>query len=153
MKNKTITSIIFCIVAFFICGCASKPTEPQESLKNNAQVLREAVIETVKDVERQQKLLSSIESLEKVLLDYNKDYGDFVKEINQQNRVYETPRAQFEQILKSFRDKRKNAMETVAALHFEMVANTTEDEWKKIVKKEVETIKQSRRLPEDQFGG
>jgi hypothetical protein len=141
------------MVVVFGNSCASKPTEPQEAITNNMQVMREAVVETVKDVGRRQKLLLSIQSLEKTLIDYNKDYRDFAKALRQQNRIYDTPRVKLEEIIKRFRDRRKSAMEAVVALHFEMIANTSEEEWKKLVKTEVEAIKRSRQLSEDQLGG
>jgi len=44
-------------------------------------------------------------------------------------------------------------MNEVVRFHFDMVAQTTEEEWKRIVKKELETIEALRQLPEDQLGG
>ena len=43
-------------------------------------------------------------------------------------------------------------MQQVVDLHFEMVALTTEKEWKQIVKYETEAFKSMRQLPQDQFG-
>lgn len=151
-KISKVTTTLF-VVTFLIAGCASSPMDPQEEIKDNMQVMRDAVIENVKDSERQQKLLSLTKSLENVLSEYNKDYRDFAIEFSQLNRIYETPRAKMEVLLDMFRDRRKAAMEEVAALHFEMVANTSEKEWKKIVKKEIEALKSVRQLPEDKLSG
>lgn len=153
MMNEALkTTTILFAVTFLIAGCASRPADPQLEIKANMQVMRDAVKETVKDSQRQQKLLLLAKSLEKVLSEYNRDYSEFASEFSQLNRVYETPRAKLEALLDSFRETRKSAMNEVARLHFEMVANTSKDEWKKIVKKEIEAIKSVRQLPENLFG-
>ena len=154
MLSKIRNPVVMCIVtALTLIGCASKPADPQEALKDNMQVMREAVTKVVKDVERQNNLLALTQSLEKTLSEYNRAYTDFAIEFGELNRNYDTPREKLEDLITAFRQTRKSAMKDVEKLHFEMVAQTSEDEWKKIVKKELEAIKSVRQLPEDQLRG
>ena len=154
MLSKIRNPVVMCIVtALTLIGCASKPADPQEALKDNMQVMREAVTKVVKDVGRQNNLLALTQSLEKTLSEYNRAYTDFAIEFGELNRNYDTPREKLEYLLTAFRQTRKSAMKDVEKLHFEMVAQTSEDEWKKIVKKELEAIKSVRQLPEDQLRG
>lgn len=151
--KKVLVILIFIVNSLVLSGCASEPKDPQKELSANMQVMRDAVIETVKDEERKNKLITLTQSLEKTLADYNRTYSDFASEFGNLNRKYDTPRAKLEELIGAFREARKSAMNEVARLHFEMVANTSEDEWKKIVKKELDAIKTVRQLPEDQLGG
>ena len=135
------------IVFIVLSGCASKPSDPQEEIKNNMQVMRSAVIETVKDVERQRKLIILTQSLETALAEYNLAYSSFVSEFGKLNRIYDTPREKLEKLLESFRRTRKDAMNEVIDIHFKMVAQTSEDEWSHIVKQElkaIESVRESR---------
>lgn len=145
---------VYLIVAIglVIAGCASEPVDPQQEIKANMQVMRDAVIDTVKDKQRQRTLIDLTRLLEKSLAEYNRAYSNFASEFGKLNRKYDTSRAKLEELHDSFRETRKSAMNEVTRIHFEMVANTSEDEWKKIVKKEIEAIKSVRQLPEDQLG-
>lgn len=139
-------------IGLVIAGCASEPVDPQQEIKANMQVMRDAVIDTVKDKQRQRTLIDLTRLLEKSLAEYNRAYSNFASEFGKLNRKYDTSRAKLEELHDSFRETRKSAMNEVTRIHFEMVANTSEDEWKKIVKKEIEAIKSVRQLPEDQLG-
>ena len=150
--KKAIVILMFIANILVLLGCASEPVDPQQEIKTNMQVMRDAVIDTVKDEERQGKLIALTRSLETTLAEYNRAYSNFASEFGKLNREYDTPRAKLEELLDSFRETRKSAMNEVAKIHFEMVASTSEDEWKKIVKKELEAIKTMRQLPEDQLG-
>jgi hypothetical protein len=145
-------AISFMAIVFFLGGCASKPTDPQVTIKDNVQVMRDAIIKVVADNDRKQKLLVLSSSLESTLLSYNQAYSEFAKEFGKLNRIYNTPRKKLEDLLSSFSQTRESAMNKVAKIHFDMVAQTSADEWKKIVKKELEAIKSVRQLPEDQLG-
>lgn len=139
------------VIFNFLSGCASKPTDPKEALKANMQVMREAVIKNVKDEYRRNRLVGLTKQLEIILVTYNQSYFDFAVAFGLLNRNYDTPRDTLEELFISFRDKREIAMDQVVRLHFDMVAQTTEDEWKSIVKHEVEAFKTVRDLPEDQL--
>jgi len=140
-------------VTFLILSCASKPIDPQELLQNNMQVMRGAIVDTVNDKERKKNLLVLTNSLETSLSDYNRAYTNFSLEFGKLNRNYDTSRSEFENLLALFRKKRHSIMNEVTEIHFKMIALTSENEWKKIVKKELEAIKSVRQLPEDKLGG
>ena len=137
------------VVSIVFSGCASKPSDPQEDIKNSMQVMRSAVIETVKDEERQQKLIILTQSLETTLAEYNLAYSSFASEFGKLNRIYDTPREKLEKLLESFRRTRKDAMNQAMDIHFKMVAQTSADEWRHIVKQELkafESVRESRLL-------
>ena len=138
---------------FSLVGCASEPIDPQQEIKDNMQVMREAISKTVVDNKRRQVLLDLSMSLEITLALYNQKYTDFAIQFGKLNRKYDTPRSELESLLNTIRKTRKTTINEVMDIHFKMVANTTGDEWKKIVKKEVEAIKSVRQLPEDKLGG
>jgi len=71
IKSRKCIAYLLVVIAFTIFGCSSKPTDPQEVLKGNFQVMREAVNDTVKDIERRNILLASTRSLETPLSAYN----------------------------------------------------------------------------------
>lgn len=150
MKNIAISLVA---VVLILGGCASKPTDPQEEIKNNIQAMRDAIVDVVADKNRRANLLVLTASLETMLSGYNQTYTEFSVEFGKLNRDYDTPRKTLEELLESFRMTRESAMNEAASLHFEMVAQTSADEWKKIVKKELEAIKTIRQLPEDPLGG
>ena len=91
-------------------------------------------------------------AMESVLIEYNQAFSRFATELGELNRNYQTPRSEQEALLAAFTDKRKTTMQQVIDLHFEMVALTTDKEWKQIVKYETEAFKSMRKLPQDQFG-
>lgn len=148
---KLISKLII-IITLVLSGCASKPTDPQDVLKDNMQVMRNAVSDVVKDVQRRNNLLALTKTLETTLLAYNQAYTDFAIEFGKQNRKYNTPRAKLETLLTSFRNTRETAMSEVVKLHFDMVAQTTADEWKRIVKHEIKAIKTVREQPNNKSG-
>lgn len=144
---------LFIVAAFTLSGCASKPVDPQEALTESMQVMRDAVTKHVTDAVRRNRLLGLTAKLEKTLLTYNQAYADFVTELGQLNRNYDTPRERLEYLITSFQVTRERSMNEVVKLHFDMVAQTSEDEWKRIVKHELEALKSVRELPEDKLGG
>ena len=148
---RTVSVRIISLV-FFLGGCASKPTDPQEEIKNNVQAMRDAIVDVVADKKRRTNLLVLTTSLETMLSKYNQAYTEFAVEFGKLNRDYDTPRKTLEDLLSSFSRTRESTMNEVAKLHFDMVAQTSADEWKKIVKKELEAIKSVRQLPENQLG-
>ena len=140
---------VIAIITIIISGCASDPVDPQQEIKNNMQVMRSAVIDNVKDEERQKKLIILNQSLETTLAEYNRAYSSFASEFGKLNRTYDTPREKLEKLLESFRRTRKDAMTEVMDIHFKMVAQTSADEWSHIVKQElkaIESVRESRLL-------
>lgn len=117
-KFKKYVVHLLVVISFTISGCASKPVDPQTEIKNNIQVMRFAITDVVKDVERRNNLLDSTRSLEATLLAYNQAYTVFVIEFGKLNRKYSTPRAKLEELLTSFRKHRELAMNEVVKLHF-----------------------------------
>lgn len=133
---------ILVVLALMLSGCASKPTDPETALKENVRVLREIVSSTIKDNERRDNLFDSIQSLEITLSDYNQAYNKFAIEFSELNRRYDTPREELEKIQASLREKRKTTLNKLLAIHFEMVAQTSEDEWKRIAEEEWQRVVQ-----------
>jgi hypothetical protein len=108
------------------------------------QVMSDAVTINVVDSERRNKLLALSWALENTLLSYKQSHASFVSEFSELNRNYDTPRKHLEDLLVSYRNTRKQTMDKVIKLHFEMVAYTTEDEWERIVKHELSAFKTVR---------
>ena len=148
---KLISKLII-IITLVLSGCASKPTDPQDVLKDNMQVMRDAVIKVVTHEKRRNNLLISIKKLEKTLLTYNEAYADFAVEFRKLNKQYHTPRKKLEQLLTSFALIRKTTIHDVVKLHFAMVAQTNKDEWKRIVKHELEALESVRQFPQGVLG-
>jgi hypothetical protein len=142
---------IIMLVSLLSLGCASKPSDPREQLVSNMQVMRSAISNNVEDAERKQNLLLLTASLEQTLLEYNQSFVDFAVEFGKLNRDYATPREKLQELQASFRTVRASVINKVVDIHYQMVAQTTEDEWKKIVKKEIEALESVRQLPEDKL--
>ena len=152
MKISKYNVAILLVTAFILSACASKPTDPQQELKDNMQVMRDEVTSNVVDPERRKKILALSRVLETTLLSYKQAQADFASEFAELNRNYDTPRKRLEDVLVSFRSTRKQTMDKVIKLHFDMAALTTEDEWKHIVKHEVKALKVAHELPQGQSG-
>jgi hypothetical protein len=141
MKNfKLVVGISSLLAILVLAGCASKPSDPEEALKINIQVLRDVITDTVKDEERRNNLLVSTRSLESTLSDYNKAYTNFSIEYSKLNRNYDTPREKLEEIQASLSKKRKSTLDKLLIIHFEMVAQTSDEEWKRMAKEEWKRI-------------
>lgn len=130
------------VLVLLVSGCASKTTDPEEALKENIRVLRDVITKTVKNEERQKNLLASIQSLESTLSAYNQTYTNFAIEFSKLNRRYDTPREKLEDIQASLRKHRKTTLNKLLAIHFEMVAQTSEEEWKRIAEEEWQRVVQ-----------
>ena len=130
--TKLLVGLVNLVAILSLTGCASKPSDPEEALKENIQVLRDVITNTVKDEVRRNSLLVSTRSLESTLYAYNQAYSRFATEYGKLNRQYDTPRKELENILVSYRKTRRATLSKVAKIHFDMVAQTTEEEWKKI---------------------
>lgn len=141
-QSRKWVAYISVVIALAISGCASKPSDPEEALKINIQVLRDVITDTVKDEERRNSLLASTRSLESTLSAYNQAYTNFSIEYGKLNRRYDTPREILEEIQDSLRKKRKSTLDKLLKIHFEMVAQTSEVEWKIISEEEWKRVVQ-----------
>jgi len=146
-----ITGCIIVMVSLLSLGCASKPADPKEQIVSNMQVMQSAINDNVEDLDRKQNLLLLTKSLEQTLLEYNQSFVDFAVEFGKLNRDYATPREKLQELQASFRTVRASVINKVVDIHYQMVAQTTEAEWKKIVKKEIEALESVRQLPEDKL--
>ena len=139
--------------AFLIQGCSSNPPlTPEQQLQQNVQTLRDAATKTITDKKRLKLVLKISRTLEKTLLDYNRSYAQFARDIASLNREYGTPRSEQQALLDSFGRNREMIMRRVVDIHFELVALTTEAEWKKMVKYELQAFDSVRELQPGQLG-
>lgn len=144
---------ILVALTFLLQACSSTPPlTPQQQLKENFQVFRDAAIKNVTEKDRLLLVLKVSQTLEKTLSDYNKAYALFAKTLGELNRNYDTPRAEQEALLSNFRNTRESIMKKVIKIHFEIVALTTQAEWKKMVKYETQAFETMRDLPPGQLG-
>ena len=119
-----------------LAGCKSPKPTPEAGAWKFTQALRESVSDTVRDQGRKDQLLALISQMDAVEKEFNGDVAAFVASFRRLNAGYDTPRAAFDDLFKTYDAQRIAARDRFVAVHFQMTALATPDEWGKIGKVE-----------------
>jgi hypothetical protein len=87
-------------------------------------------------------MLALVDQIEAVERDFNHDLAVFIETYRGINGDYEAPRAAFDELFGDFDARIKKARDRFFDLHFQLTALSTEEEWNRIVKYEVEAYEE-----------
>ena len=121
------------VVAVLLCtACASHHATPQDRLTADLQELQQAVTINVGDGQRAARLKSSIDELGEQLRAFVAASDSFQSSFLRLNARPDATRAQFTSLIDGFDKQRAAIRARVFQLHSEMIAATTEKEWKSL---------------------
>ena len=134
MKTKLL--LLFTLaLGLALPGCKSPPP-PEVTAQKFTQQLREAVAENVADAARKDQMLALVGQLDAVEGEFNGNVTAFVAAFRALNAGYDTPRAAFDDLFKTYDAQRISARDRFLDVHFQLTALATAGEWKKIGKVE-----------------
>jgi len=123
------------LTLLLLCGaCAShhEHLTPQELLKANIESMQEAAPTRIADSTRAARVNEAIEELRQQLLSFDAVQATYRSNIRALNARPDATRTEFETLVVEF-DKQRIAFRTrLFELHSEMIAATTDAEWKEL---------------------
>ena len=135
MKTKLLLSLALAL-GLALPGCKSPPPPPAESAQKFTMELRDAVTGTVTDPARVNQMVALIDQLDAAEVEFNQHVTTFIASFKQLNAGYDTPRAAFDDLFKTYDAQRIATRDRFLEVHFKLTALATKDEWKKIGKVE-----------------
>jgi len=120
------------VVTLACVACAShhEHLPPQELLKANIEAMQEAVPSKISDPARAARVNKAIDALRQQLLSFDSVQATFRSNTRALNARPDATRSEFETLVKQFDEKRIAVRRRFFELHSEMIAATTEAEWK-----------------------
>lgn len=120
-------------LALLMCSaCASHHQPPKEILEANLEAMQEAVSAKVPDTQRATRLNKSIVDLGQQLLSFRAVRDRFQSDLLTLNARPDATRTEFEARIGQFDKERVAIRARVLALHSELIAATTPEEWKRL---------------------
>ena len=148
MKSKLIFFAV--ALALVVVGCKSSTPTPDAGAQKYMQQLREAVSGTVEDPGRKDRMLALVGQMESVEKGFNQDVSAFVGSFRLLNTNYNTPRSEFDALFQNYDGQRIQARDRFLALHFQLTALATAEEWKRIGKVEMKMYEELLKPREQQ---
>lgn len=136
------TAGMVCAVGLVVSGCRGSKPSPEAKTQEFVHKMREAVSLNVKEKDRRDRMLALVGQMEAVERDINNDIAGFVETYRGMNGDYEAPRAAFDDLFGEFDARIRKARDRFFDLHFQLTALSTEEEWDRIVKYEVEAYEE-----------
>jgi uncharacterized protein YukE len=148
-KKKRLIPVFLLLIIMsglpLLLACSKKPKPtPAQVLDNQMAATRTAIDKYVEDTERADKLMDLLEEVEGALAEYNSGFEDMVRDFREAYNDYDSTREELEDLTEQIKASTRETRGRVLDLHFQMRDQTTEDEWKKIVKYEADAIRASR---------
>jgi hypothetical protein len=125
-----------------VSGCRGTKPSPEAKTQDYVHKMREAVSLNVKEKDRRDRMLARVGQMEAVERNLNCDIAGFVETYRGMNGDYEVPRAAFDDLFGEFDARIQKARDRFFDLHFQLTALSTEEEWDRIVKYEVEAYEE-----------
>jgi len=136
------TAVTICVVGLVVSGCRGAKPSPEAKTQEYVHKMREAVSLNVKEKDRRDRMLALLGQMEAVERNFNNDIAGFVETYRGMNGDYEAPRAAFDDLFGEFDTRIQKARDRFFDLHFQLTALSTEEEWDRIVKYEVEAYEE-----------
>lgn len=122
--------LLVVILACVACASHHEHLPPQELLKANIEAMQQAVPSKISDPARAARVNKAIDALRQQLLSFDSVQATFQSNIRALNARPDATRSEFETLVKQFDEKRIAVRRRLFELHSEMIAATTEAEWK-----------------------
>ena len=132
------------LVAALACGACASHVSPEVQSKATLEVKVEAmhgaVAANVPDAQRAARINKTINQLEAELDSFDNVLINFQSDVLALNSRPDATRADFDTLLTQYDQQRVAARKRIIQLHLEMIAATTEEEWKKLSPYEREVL-------------
>ena len=122
--------LLVVILACVACASHHEHLPPQELLKANIEAMQQAVPSKISDPARAARVNKAVDALRQQLLSFDSVQATFQSNIRALNARPDATRSEFETLVKQFDEKRIAVRRRLFELHSEMIAATTEAEWK-----------------------
>jgi hypothetical protein len=118
-------------LAMLLCtACASHHLPPKELLEANLEAMQEAVAQKVPDAQRAARLNKSITTLGQQLLSFRTLRDRFESDLLTLNARPDVTRSELDSRIGQFDKERVAIRARVFELHSQLIAATTDEEWK-----------------------
>jgi len=118
------------LIAIFVYGGPS--TIPDQSVLNEIQETRDAVIGTVDEPARAGRILMELEAAEQAIRDFDKEFVRTGKDIGRLYSRYDATPKDFEGIMGQISDSRMKARRRIVEARFKAKELMTPEEWKAV---------------------
>jgi len=133
------------VLAVALAGCAANKPSARDAIANDLEEMRAEAAQRIKDPRRAAQTLESIEGLKEALFALEEAIANARFQLRTLDARPEATRAEFDALLDAFEARHRAARERVLARHFELIAATTEDEWKALWRHERDALVASTR--------
>lgn len=151
-----ITASAVVVALLMTHGCAGSDEKPEamgDAVARQIRLMQAAVVNTVADPERREKLLVLIDELGQTFEQHVSDFEIHSKEFQSLYHDYETTNDTLEEKIHAFKELRESQRDRVLELHFKMVALTTAAEWQEITNHELTTLETGTLIPSTEKEG
>ena len=129
------------LIPLLICACAGhKPSQSEQSAQA-MQAARNDVSRVVPDAERREKLNATFDRYEDELRTFGGAVAAFQDRLRELNADPDASRDQFNDLIAGYQVGRKAARSRLVQIHHELLALTSEEEWRSIGEHEVEVLR------------
>lgn len=126
--------------AALACGCAGHKVSQADESARAVQAVRDEVARVVADLGRREKALAAVDRFEAELKTISSTVATFQRSLHVLNADPDATRAQFNDLIGRFQAERKVTRARLVQIHAELLAATTEEEWRSIAKREAEIV-------------
>jgi hypothetical protein len=131
------------VLSGLICACTgAKPSQSDQSVQA-VQAMRDEVSRVVPDAARKEKLHATIDRYENELRTFNRTASGFRDSLRAVNANPDASREQFAEVIAHYEADRRATRARLVQIHHELLALTTDDEWRSIAKREVKILRLS----------
>jgi len=134
------SAVLAVCAAALACGCAGHKVSQADESARAVQAVRDEVARVVADPGRREKALSAVDRFEAELKTFNTTVATFQRSLHVLNANPDATRAQFNELIGRFHAERKVTRARLVQIHAELLAATTEEEWRSIAKREAEIV-------------
>jgi len=137
MMKSAVLAVCAAALAF---GCASRKESQAEKSTRAVQAVRDEVARVVADAGRREKALTAVDRFGAELKTFSATVATFQRSLHVLNADPDATRAQFNDLIGRFQAERKATRARLVRIHGELLAATTEEEWRSIATREGEIV-------------
>lgn len=128
MRSSTLVAVLVCAA----CASHHEHLPPQELLKANIEAMQEVVPSKISDPARAARVNQAIDELRQQLVSFEAVQATYQSNIRALNARPDATRSEFNTLVEQFEKQRITFRSSLFELHSQMIAATTEAEWKEL---------------------